>query len=89
MFHSPVNVVFRDTKRLGHVGQSQTTVGLQELRVGEDPHLTDIVTVVSRQITILPHSLLNFGQVDEEVCILAVVEREEVLFDIRHPVKHF
>lgn len=48
-----------DSEGLGHVAQREGTVRLQELAVGQDPHLTHIVTVVRGEEPVLLHFLLH------------------------------
>ncbi len=48
-----------DSKRFGHVSQRQRAVGLQELAVGQDAHLSNIVTVMRSKQPVLLHLLFH------------------------------
>ena len=47
-----------DPEGVGHVLESEASVGLEELVVGYDPHLPDIVSVVGVQVPVVLHQLL-------------------------------
>ena len=49
----------RHAKRLRHVLQSEGLVGLQQLIVGQDAHLPDVVVVVGGPVTVKLELLLN------------------------------
>lgn len=59
--NSLVDELCADPEGLGHVAQGQGAVGLQQLAVGLDPHLSHIVTVVWRKEPVLLHLLLHHG----------------------------
>lgn len=59
--NSLVDELGADPEGLGHVAQSEGAVGLQQLAVGLDSHLTHIVTVVWRKEPVLLHFLLHHG----------------------------
>ena len=46
-----VHVVLCDSERLGHVLEGEAAVGLQQLSVSLDLHLTDVVGVVGVQVS--------------------------------------
>ena len=52
-------------------------------------HLSDVESVMSSKIAVFPHELLHFGQVDEKIGIVAVVQREQIILDIRKTVQYF
>ena len=56
---SLVDELVADSEGLGHVAQGQGAVGLQQLAVGLDPHLPDVVAVVGREQPVLLHLLLH------------------------------
>lgn len=54
-----VDELCADSKRFGHVSQRERAVGFQELAVGQDAHLSDIVTVMRSKQPVLLHLLFN------------------------------
>jgi len=57
--NSLVNKSDRDTKRIGHVFEGETAVGLEQLIVGHNTHLAHIVAVVRVQVAVKLHQLFN------------------------------
>lgn len=54
-----VDELSADSEGLGHVAQREGAVRLQQLAVGQNPHLAHIVTVVRSKEPVLLHLLLH------------------------------
>lgn len=69
-----VNKGHRNAESIGHVLQLQASVRLQQLVVGEDAHLANVVAIVRLKETIALHELLNPAQHFKEFAVVAFVE---------------
>merc|ERR1719234_1590570 len=83
-----VHVSLSHTEGICHVGKSEGPVRLKQLSVSFHLDLPDIVGIMGRQVAICFHNLLQLSKSCEEVAILAVVQREQVVSNLRRLVEN-
>merc|ERR1719348_1869416 len=83
-----VHELLRDTKGISHVGEGKAAIGLQQLSVGLDLHLPHVVRIVGVQVSVCLQNLFHLPQFLEEVCILTIIKRKQILLDILRLVKN-
>merc|ERR1719234_1692497 len=83
-----VHVSLSHTKGICHVGKSEGPVRLKQLSISFHLDLPDIVGIMGRQVPISFHNLLQLSKCCEEVTVLAIVQREQVVSDLRRLVEN-
>uniref|UniRef100_A0A8W7Q3K7 Uncharacterized protein n=1 Tax=Anopheles coluzzii TaxID=1518534 RepID=A0A8W7Q3K7_ANOCL len=83
-----IDVVHAHAERVRHVLQRQRAVRLQQLRVRQNAHLAHVVAVVRMEQNVVAQHRLDRRQMLEEIGVLAVVEREQVLLHVGRLVQH-
>ena len=73
--NSLINALDCDAKGIGHVFQSETTVGLKQLSVGHDSHLAHVVTVVGRHQSVILHQFLHLRCQQTSFSVKSAVHR--------------
>merc|ERR1719432_714052 len=83
-----VHVSLGHTEGVCHVGKSEGAIRLQQLSIGFHLDLPDVVGIMGRQVAICFHNLFQLAKSCEEVAVLAIVQREQVVPNLWRLVKH-
>merc|ERR1719234_518244 len=83
-----VHVSLSHTEGICHVGKSEGPVRLKQLSISFHLDLPDIVGIMGRQVPICFHNLFQLPKCCEEVAVLAIVQREQVVSNLRGLVEN-